>query len=53
MGQTTVRRTKTGTRVTKRIKTGNTTVTKTYGAGKKTKTTISTKVGKTTFTRSY
>ena len=44
MGQTTIRSTKSGTRITTRTKLGKTTVTNTSGAGKKAKTTISTKV---------
>jgi hypothetical protein len=51
IGRTTIRSTKSGTRVTTRQKTGNTTVTRTTGAGKKPKTTVSTRVGKTTFTK--
>lgn len=50
-GRTTIRQTKSGTRVTTRFKSGNTTVTKTSGAGKKPRTTVSTRVGKTTYTR--
>ena len=53
MGRTTIRRTKTGTRITTRTKVGNTTVTRTSGAGKKPRTTISHRAGKTTFSRSY
>jgi hypothetical protein len=53
MGRTTIRRTKTGTRITTRTKVGNTTVTRTSGGGKKTRNTISHRMGKTTFTRSY
>jgi hypothetical protein len=51
MGRTTVRSTKSGTRVTTRTKIGNTTVTRTTGAGKKSRTTVSTRVGKVTYTR--
>jgi len=50
MGRTTIRTTKTGTRITTRVKSGNTTVTRTTGAGKKPRTTTSTRVGKTTYT---
>ncbi len=53
IGRTTFRSTKSGTRITTRTKTGNTTITRTVGAGKKPKTTISTRSGKNTYTRSY
>lgn len=52
MGRTTIRTTKSGTRITTRQKCGNTTITRTTGAGKKPRTTISTRVGKTTYTKS-
>lgn len=52
MGRTTVRYTKTGARVTTRLKTGNTTVTRTTGAGKKPRTTITTRNKSFTTTRS-
>jgi len=48
----TVRSTKSGTRTTTRTKSGNTTITRTSGAGKKPRTTISTRLGKATYTRS-
>jgi hypothetical protein len=53
IGRTTIRSTKSGTRVTTRVKNGNTTVTTTTGAGKKPRKTVSTRVGKTTYTKTY
>ena len=53
IGRTTVRTTKSGTRVTTRNKVGNTTITRTSGAGKKARTTVSTRLGKTTYTKTY
>jgi hypothetical protein len=47
----TIRQTKSGTRVTTRTKFGNTTITRTTGAGKKARTTTSTRIGNTTYTR--
>lgn len=49
----TVRMTKSGQRISTRTKVGNSTVTRTYGAGKKMKTTISTRVGNVTYRRSF
>jgi hypothetical protein len=53
MGRTTIRLTKSGPRITTRVKAGNTTRTTTFGASKKPKTTYSSRVGRTTYTKSY
>lgn len=47
----TIRSTKGGNRVTSRIKMGKTTVTKTTGGNKKPRTTVSTRVGNVTYTK--
>jgi hypothetical protein len=50
---TTYRSTPKGTRITTKIKQGNSTRTVTYGAGKKTRNTMTLRTGRSTFTRSY
>ena len=50
---TTLRYTKAGLRITNRSSLGSTTITHTSGAGKKPRTTISTRSGNVTSTRTY
>jgi hypothetical protein len=49
----TVRLTKSGTRITRRQKSGKARITQTHGAGKKSKNTLSQRVGKTTYIRNF
>jgi hypothetical protein len=53
MSKITIRTTKSGTRTTTRNKVGNTTITKTSGAGKKSRTTVTTRSGNITRSRTY
>jgi hypothetical protein len=51
MARTTVRYTKKGPRVTTRYKIGNTTISRSSGGGKKTRTTTSVRTRNTTYSR--
>jgi hypothetical protein len=51
--RTTYRSTPKGARITTKIKQGNSTRTITYGAGKKTRNTMTMRTGKSTLTKSY